>query len=683
MLTEQDRNEIDACVTRPNSVWEGIKSVITAEKYTWYLESLAQVHIVPNVAKRKVKWDAMDADSRSKYMGTDAYDEDLKKVLQQVANVLGGGDDLKIGAKIPIWRNAKVMQRQTAFKTAIAFRFTIEETRELLFIVLKDKEQLDFNPRLVDEMIYAYSIIQNLSLASAQELIESSKIVYLTNVFGAEYQDYYPQLITSCDAKYNVLDAHNITKTAFLLAALIEVMNGTINEEIISSIIESEDQRDMNGETADDEENARIPKLDPDVSVAFHCYEYANSISQNDPPQFRNTQTTIADLHKMLHLAQEFLSAAMDLSKLETKLKLYRSMYDFLAVIKRSTDVQPSGTLFSPVDYLPLLTETDLGCFSTSDFNTMIKDVFIKHFHLETQGRDGEGKRIGEYHPYILPRAISEHTDYYAFFFFTLMTAIRDLRAVTLRDSIQFWPIYTRMNGILIQAFFGADKIGKKAWDYEQNIRDEDGEYTFTIDQLNDMFNRARVPKKKNGFIAALMHSFHIYENFCGYISRGKEEFIASIEDSGKVLVYNELQSANFVPLFRISDAGLPVPDADMPFKKIFYSSAKFRRQYIDKSEPYTRNDILKLAFWTFVAELDDYDTFDTKDEEELKHAIDLRKDDFISYFNEKVAPQTCCTLINESNSIDKFLLLCLEHIYPIVFLEEAIAYSKKLHTIF
>lgn len=90
MLTEQEKKAIEDCVTRPISVWEGIKSIITAEKYTWYLESLARVHIVPNIAERKAKWDRKNAEARSDYMETDDYDEDLKKVLQQVANVLSG-----------------------------------------------------------------------------------------------------------------------------------------------------------------------------------------------------------------------------------------------------------------------------------------------------------------------------------------------------------------------------------------------------------------------------------------------------------------------------------------------------------------------------------------------------------------------------------------------------------------
>lgn len=662
MLEQYDIEAIEACVTRPNSVWEAIKSIITAEKYTWYLESLAKVKIMPNIADRKAIWDAMDADARSKYMKTDTYDEDLKKVLQQVATVLGGIDtknnDFKVGSNIKSWKTAETMQRRMAFKAAIAFRLTIDETRELLFNALKDKERLDFNPRLVDEMIYGYAIIQSLSLVSTQELIENSKIEYLTNVFGTEYQEYYPQLIISCDDKYNVFDAQNITKTAFLLAALIEAKNGTISKENISSI------------------NVRLSELDPDVSVVLHCYDYANGITQKEPPQYRNSQTTIADLQRMLELAQGFLNAATELAELETKQRLYRSMFDFLEVLKHFTDSQPSDALFSPVNCLPLLAKTNLGNFSTSDFNTMIKDVFINHFHLESQSRDEEGRRVGEYHPYILPRAISEHTDYYAFFFFTLMTAVRDLRAVASRNYMHFWPIYIRMNEILLHAFFDAETIGKKAWDYEQNIKDEDGDYTFTMAQLTDMLNKARSNEKENAFIAKLMRSFHIYENFHGVISRGKEEFIGSIDDSGKVLMFNERQRSDITPLFRISDAGLPIP-ADLSFKKVFYSSAKFKRQYNDKSEPYTRNDILKLAFWKFVGELDDYDSFEPKTE------ADLRKDEFISYFNDDVSIITCCARINERNSLDRFLLLCLEHTYPILFLEEAISYSNKLRTIF
>lgn len=680
MLEQYDIDAIEACVTRPNSVWDAIKSIITAEKYTWYLESLAKVKIMPNIVKRKAKWDSMNTNERSDYMKTEAYDVDLRKVLQQVARVLGGIDDadFPIGSFIGEWRKPtkKYIFRQTAFKAAVAFRFTIDETRELLFNVLKDKEQLDFNPRLVDEMIYGYAIIQSLSLVSTQELIEKSKIEYLTNVFGTEYKDYYPQLIISCEDKYNVFDAQNITKTAFLLAALIEAKNGTISKEIISSIIENEAASDTNDETADDEENVRLSKLDPDVSVVLHCYDYANGITQKEPPRYRNSQTTVADLQRMLELAQGFLNAAIELAELETKQRLYRSMFDFLEVLKHFTDSQPSDALFSPVDCLPLLAKTNLGDFSTSDFNTMIKDVFINHFHLESQSRDEEGRRVGEYHPYILPRAISKHTDYYAFFFFTLMTAVRDLRAVASRNYMHFWPIYIRMNEILLHAFFDAETLGKKAWDYEQNIKDEDGDYTFTMAQLTDMLNKARSNKKENAFIAALMRSFHIYENFHGVISRGKEEFIGSIDDSGKVLMFNERQRPGITPLFRISDAGLPIP-ADLSFKKVFYSSAKFKRQYNDKSKPYTRNDILKLAFWKFVGELDDYDSFEPETE------ADLRKDEFISYFNDDVSIITCCARINERNSLDRFLLLCLEHTYPILFLEEAISYSNKLRTIF
>ena len=56
-----------------------------------------------------------------------------------------------------------------------------------------------------------------------------------------------------------------------------------------------------------------------------------------------------------------------------------------------------------------------------------------------------------------------------------------------------------------------------------------------------------------------------------------------------------------------------------------------------------------------------------------------LGVEDFTTYFDDDVAPDTCCAAINESNSLDRFLLLCLEHEDPILFLRKAIAYQKTL----
>lgn len=683
-LNEVDKNRIDACVKRPDTVWEGIKSIITPEKYSWYLDKLSEIaetkkeKLKPDIAKRKEKWFSMDDEARKDYMLTDAYDEDLYKLIQQVAQVLGGDDnkEFKIGSKIKIWKTAQTMKRYTALKTAVTIRFTIEETKELLFKVLEDKEQLNFNPRQVNEMIYTYGIINNLPLGSVQALINNSKKDYLKNVFGSCYQEYYEKLITVCGEKHNILDAYSITKTAFLLAVLIEVENGTLKDETITLFFENEKKNHLKKEK-NRKEKVSFSKIIPDVSVVLHCYDYANDFASKKPPEYRNAQTTSMELKKMFELAQGFINAAIELTDSESNKALYRSMQNFIDLSVQFTSSQSSGAMLSPVNYLPLLIQTELGKFRESEFNTMIKNVFIKHFHSEAQVRDGEQKRVGEYHPYILPRAISEHTDYYAFFFFTLMTAVRDLRAVTLRGCIEFWPIYIRMNEILFHAFFGYKTLGKKAWDYEHNIDDEDAGYTFSLNEITDIIKKARTVKKENEFTTELMRDFHIYENFRGFISRGKEEFIASIEDKGKVLVYNGKHAVDAVPLFNISNAGIPIPDADYPFKNSFYSSAQFKRQYIDKSEPYTRNEILKLAFWNFVGDLDDYDSFISKEDAEL------RKDEFISYFNDDVAPLTCCAAVNERNSLDRFLLLCLEHIYPIKFLEEAIAYNDNLCTIF
>ncbi len=672
VLKEKDMDAINACVTRPNSVWEGIKSIITAEKYTWYLESLAEVKIMPNIEQRKAKWDAMNAAERAEYMKSEDYDEDLKKVLQQVATVLGAvdpkNDDFKLGTKIPSWLKAKTMQRKTAFKAAVAFRFTKDETRELLYTVLEDEKQLDFNPRMVDEMLYAYAILHKISLVSVQKLIESAEIQYLINVFGTKYRACFEQLISHSDADYKVFDAANITETAFRLAAIIEG-----KQDELARLADSMVEDDSNDESEDDAESGRREKLVPDTSVALLCYDYANDCERYTEPQnkYQYAQRTPEQLRGMFENAQQYLNTALELVELETKRKLYCSMQDFLNKAMEYTASLPSEKRLSPIDYLPLLSETGLGKFPKGDFNEMIKHILLDHFRQETEARQEEQRRVGEYHPYVLPRFFAEHAAYYCFFFSTLMTAVRDLRAVTQRRCPELWQIYIRMNEILFHAFFGEDALGAKEWKYEQHLDAKyDGEETYTLQQLRNMLDSIS-EKTAEDFLKVLMRSYHIYENYHGNISRAKEDFIGSLEDEKRVIrrmgsKEDDLKDG-IVPLFRISNAGEVASNIHSPFHS-FYSSAMFNQQYIEKSKPYTRNDIVKLAFWDFVGTLDDYDRFDPE----------LRIDQFYDFFK-NIADELCCAPINECNSLDRFLLLCFKYQYPLQFLEAALAYNDSI----
>lgn len=670
VLKEKDKDAIDACVTRPNSVWEGIKSIITAEKYTWYLESLAKVKIKPDIKQRKAKWDAMNAAERAEYMKVEAYDEDLKKVLQQVAKVLGANDDFKLGSRIPGWVTAKTMQREIAFKAAVAIRFTRDETRKLLYTVLEDEKQLDFNPRMVDEMLYTYAILRKTSLNSVQELIESAKIQYLINVFGTKYQEYFGKLVSSSDADYKLLDAANITETAFRLAAIIEGKHDEL-ARLADSMVED----DSNDESEDDAKSGRREKLVPDTSVALLCYDFANDCKRYTEPQnkYQYAQRTPEQLRGMFENAQQYLNTALVLVELEEKRELYCSMQDFLNKAMEYTASQPSEKRLSPIDYLPLLSKTNLGQFPKGDFNEMIKHILLDHFRKETEARQEEQRRVGEYHPYVLPRFFAEHAAYYCFFFSTLMTAVRDLRAVTQRVCPELWQIYIRMNEILFHAFFDEDALGAKEWKYEQHLdakyldAKDDGEETYTLQQLKNMLASIISEKTAEDFLKVLMRSYHIYENYHGNISRAKEDFIGSLEDKKRVIRRMGSKEDGIVPLFEISNAGKVESNIHSPFHS-FYSSARFNQQYIEKSKPYTRNDIVKLAFWDFVGKLDDYDRFDPE----------LRIDRFYEFFK-NIADELCCAPINECNSLDRFLLLCFKYQYPLQFLEAALAYNDSI----
>ena len=303
-LNEKDKERIKACVKRPATVWEGIKSIITSEKYSWYLDKLSEVaetkkeRLKPDIAKRKAKWYEKDATERNEYMmsiGKGSYDEDLKKVISQVSQVLGGDneDDFQIGAKIGIWKKAQTMKRYTALKAAVAFRFTIDEAKKLLFKVLADKEQFDFDPRLVNEMLYVYAITNELSYIKTQQLIEKAKTEYLANVFPDSYSIYFDELIKHYGKEYNLFAAQNMTATGFYLTliSMNDINNGS-SEDFSKEASKIEDSV----ETEEIDES----RLTPVTSVMYNCYDYAQKQRNGNAPAFRSCQATKTYLKGML-----------------------------------------------------------------------------------------------------------------------------------------------------------------------------------------------------------------------------------------------------------------------------------------------------------------------------------------------------------------------------------------------
>lgn len=735
MLTEQEKKAIEDCVTRPISVWEGIKSIITAEKYTWYLESLAHVHIVPNIAERKAKWDGKNAEARRAYMETDDYDEDLKKVLQQVANVLSGfnvkDDDFKVGSKIPIWKRAETIQRQTAFKAAIAFRFTIEETRQLLFTTLDDDEQMDFNPRLPNEMIYAYAIINELPMngvqnkdngdespqTSVQELLYEAKLQFLEILFGGVNASYFPKLIEVADSHFNILDSVNMTKSALFLAAIktasLEVLLKNIADEI------KEDSSQTEEETTKTE---RCPKLLPDDSVMQYCYEYVSYSQEYVPdereddtsdavkskrskpanlrkkkyykdiverPDFRKAQISQVSCLPVLNYVVSILKTAQNLVVLnrendrdedgnkdeaERRVAIYSDMEKYIKKCVELVQKFPEEYLISPVDFLPLLDDSNLGNYAQSEFTAMIDNIVIRKVvddwekHLD----ENINRHVSSYHG-ISSQLTGDQVKYFQFFFDALKIAVRDLRAITARGCQELWPAYIEMNRILKYCYFSDDGVGMKLWEYEEIVSIDRGdytgklEYTYTVDKLQYNLDDAENMPDPVSFISNLLNDIHCFEFFNHtMVSKGKNAFVSGLDKEGERKIIgrtrNALPDCNFLFLLREDDTF--TQDDDL---KSFYHYRRFQKQYYEKTMAFSRSDILKLAFWRFLVDrMKNYNSA-------------LGVEDFTTYFDDDVAPDTCCAAINESNSLDRFLLLCLEHEDPILFLRKAIAYQKTL----
>lgn len=822
MLTEQDKKAIDACVTSPNSVWEGIKSIITAEKYTWYLESLAQVRIMPNIAERKAKWDAMDASMRNKYMETDAYDEDLNKVLQQVAAVLGDIDpeEFPIGSFIGNWRKTKTktILRQTAFKVAVAFRFTKDETKQLLFTVLEENEQMDFNPRLPNEMIYAYAIIcgvpqtlnskksdeKEVSYESLQGMFYEAQQKYLVNLFGNSDSKYFDDLILVAEDSFNLLDSLNMTRSAFslaiikyvhenvisvenaklilkafmddavfstkgiaeLFAIIIEknkfsedniknvlttlVIEGTIKYQNTASVFaEMLEKKKMlsqdgaallfapyNGKrkkkvilTLDDAEKHLTSLVENHVlshqdaeNLLNHLHESGLGYKENDGSQrtlipdnsitqslYENTYGS--DIFEPIHtpdfgtatrdrgayltmfrLAERYLNAAIE-KAIKTDTVLYKRLLDFVTDAQNFVNNTQKSTL-SPIDFLPLI-----GCSGFGDNNEVysaIRNILISKFIEEAKprtenedednekdnveiesGRPKKQKRTSNYHVTSLDQIISKEQGWYFVFFWEMMIeGIKHLRAFTERKILFFWYVYTEMNRILMYPYYDPNGICMRVIthykDKRKIITHNDSKsknggvsecdeklydvYTYTLEKIEYFIEDAEYGVSPSELISGLVEDVHCYEYFNQvFISHGKNKFVEKLHDEGVL-------------------ESLGVTGNDQPdYLRTFYSEKIFSKQYLDRSIPYKRKDILKLAFWNWVNKADN-----------LKKKKLSRKRAFMTYFDKLVKEyRMCCAESNTNNSLDNFLLLCLEADEPIGFLKEAIGYSKKLESIF
>ena len=727
MLTEQDRKAIDACTTRPESVWVVIKE-IAIKKYDEYLTALEPTC---NTATRQSKfkeisdrWKTVKDNQAKKeeFLSSEEFDSDLCYVLKAVAQRLHGLSTKFINLKpyLDNWHNNCTIDRRTAFIISIGFGFNIEETQKLLYTVLDDDKQMDFNPRLPNEMIYAYAIIngipmtakpqkingQELQQPSVENMLYEAKIQFLGLLFGNADFNHFPRLIEIADKSFNLLDSVNMTKAAFLLAA---IKTSTDIESILKNS-DDEVERTLSPEEDESAQNERRPKLLPDESVVQRCYEYVSYGQEEAPdeevddsldfvkpkssksaafsknkyyrdivnrPVFRNAQISQSSFLTVLNYVVSILKTAQnrivlncenDRDDAERRAALYSDMEKYIEKCVELVQKFPEEYLISSVDFLPLLGESNLGNYVKSDFTAMIDNIVISKIvdDWEKHRDDNKNRHVSSYHG-INSQLTGDQVKYFQFFFDALKVAVRDLRAITARNCLELWLAYVEMNQILAYSYFSDDSVGMKAWEHVEDVTANCREYTYTVEKLQYNLEDAEYLSNPSEFITSLINDVHCLEYFNHTIfSRGKEKFVAGLEDEGRLISHNIDDQTGHTPLFLLRDDGTLTQDGLDDCLKNFYHYRKFSKQYYEKTKAFSRSDILKLAFWSFLSK-----------KRRNKYNPRLGPTDFMKYFNNNVAPNTCCAAINKSNSIDRFLLLCLEHDDPVQFLKDAIAYQK------
>ena len=262
-LTDKDIQFIDECTQKNDTVWNKLKKLISNKKYNSYLDELKNIHLGAKKNHERnaiiIRWEnTRKAKTESEFRASEQFDKDLENVLNWYAqNLRGtptGKDGFNIGAYISSMKKSEYMvSREFALKLAIAFGFTLDETRKMLYTLMSEDKQYDINPKSLSEMVYLLGVEKGLPLIkpvgeneedTVFYLLEYAECGFLKEVFGSTYSDeIYHQFWETCktgwlkDYNVDIGNASEVVNTAFVLTAFA---NGTdvslFNERISPNI---------------------------------------------------------------------------------------------------------------------------------------------------------------------------------------------------------------------------------------------------------------------------------------------------------------------------------------------------------------------------------------------------------------------------------------------------------------
>lgn len=647
MLGEAEKKRLEKIAASHQNVWEAFKEV-AGKRYEEYLCALEENMPKTQVQKRKELQDIRNRWNASAKQIQDIEDKDLERVLIYFAMNLRGvttGDGVNKWNIKNVFHAEKLkkrnsIERKNLLRLAVAFGFTTEETRTLIFQILEGKEQDDFNPRKMEEILYFIALKKGLPLytkgtsgtpnginVSLQELFVYAQKLYLKKMFSSSSEEendgfiqfLYDNKINGADISnnttINILRAEEMKKTALMYA--IYLSSGTTSSSIDPKQLKKTTEffsklNDLSEKIAGKYLAKNVPAI---FKVANMFLTASRNRSSNDPE-------TTGKFDFLRSIFSEFMEESSNMKQTGTNYFDLNGLFPILAKKAGEIDVSHRASIarfiigkLSTVQK-KLTTQGDIYYSrlepSQRDLVPVIAE-YMKIFFKNIEDGTSPKELIDVYQKYC-----EFQNDFYTGIVQQLENKRRDNERISVGRSEEI-DLGRGSVSTSYDQTYGTSTI--QMTDYLQQ----------QIDEAQTKEDVTQIIKDK--IEDASFHVFELYENPYFRNSRWK-----SVEDE-----FEKLEMDN-------KDASV---SARAFFKKIDFDRLPIAKGEVilgADSAKITRNDLLKLFFLKFVAERTDSDSLDD----------DMLPADFKIDF-QTYSIRMCCSEICEQNALDQFLLYCLD----------------------
>lgn len=644
MLGEAEKKRLEKIAASHQNVWEAFKEV-AGKRYEEYLCALEENMPKTQVQKRKELQDIRDRWNASAKQIQDIEDKDLERVLIYFAMNLRGvttGDGVNKWNIKNVFHAEKLkkrnsIERKNLLRLAVAFGFTTEETRTLMFQILEGKEQDDFNPRKMEEILYFIALKKGLPLytkgtsgtsnginVSLQELFVYAQKLYLKKMFSSSSEEendgfiqfLYDNKINGADISnnttINILRAEEMKKTALMYA--IYLSSGTTSSSIDPKQLKKTTEffsklNDLSEKIAGKYLAKNVPAI---FEVANMFLTASRNRSSNDPE-------TTGSFDFLRSIFSELMEESSNMKQTGTNYFDLNGLFPILAKKAGEIDVSHHASIAKfIIDKLPTIQKklTTQKVQENPEQITRLepsqRDLFpeiaayMKTFFKNI--KDGTN-------PKALIDVYQKYCEFQNDFYTGIVQPLENKRRENETHHTNFKEVDTGRGVIFTKAdrTYGTSTIQMTA-DLQRQM--------MNVETKNDL---KQIIKDKIDDVS--LHVFELYENPYFRNSRWNE-----VENRFRTL------------------------ENDFKCVEEFFERIGFDGLLKDKSAleidstKITRNDLLKLFFLEFVAERTDSDSLDD----------DMLSADFQIKFK-IVSIYTCCSEICKQNALDQFLLYCLD----------------------